>query len=162
MLPLFDWERAVWRWVVLHTHSKVVKVLKVLNIWLGGEEGVTLRTPWLTAGVLWLHGPEVAVLFLAALLVSRHVEAWAKPLFGTKRGRPRDPVEPGLPSGDCAVTTIWALNLLGVWGVIPITIVVWARMALRAHWPLDTVAGIAQGVILSLPALGWSILKTWT
>ena len=150
MIPVFTWERAVQGWVVRES-TRLVGLIRVANIALAGEEVMTTAAPGLTLAVLLTAGLPVAVLFLAAFLSARHVEAWAKGL--AHRGRPRDEAENGLPSGDCAIITIWASVLLGWWAVLPIAFVMWARMALGAHWPLDTVIGVVMGLALIAPAL---------
>lgn len=150
MIPVFAWERVVQGWVA-SSSRRLLGVIRVANIALAGEEVMTTAAPGLALAVLLTAGPSVAVLFLAAFLIARHVEAWAKGL--AHRGRPRDETENGLPSGDCAIVTIWASVLLGWWAVLPIAFVMWARMALGAHWPLDTVAGVVQGLVLVAPAL---------
>lgn len=152
-MRLYNWEPPVQAFIQ-RISSPFVNVLRSLNILLGGEECMTLAVPWLVGLAFLTQEPWVAFLLGVGLLSSRHVEAWAKPwLGGPPRGRPRDPAEDGMPSGDCAVVTIWASVLLGWWAVLPVAVVMWARVALRAHWPLDTVAGVVQGVVLAGPAL---------
>ena len=149
-MTVFAWERTV-QGGIARMSQPVLPTVRVLNIILAGEEVMTTAAPWLVAGVLLTSGWPVALLIAVALLTARHVEAWAKTL--AHRGRPRDETETGLPSGDCAIVTIWALPLLGWWGFLPIAFVVWARMALGAHWPLDVLAGAGTGVVLVAPAL---------
>ena len=150
MIPVFAWERAL-QGRVARASARLVGLIRAVNIALAGEEVMTTAAPGLALAVLLTAGPSVAVLFLAAFLSARHVEAWAKGL--AHRGRPRDEAENGLPSGDCAIVTIWASALLGWWAVLPIAFVMWARMALGAHWPLDTVIGVVMGLALIAPAL---------
>ena len=150
MIPVFAWERAV-QGFVARASARLVRLIRIVNIALAGEEVMTTAGPGLAAAALVVAGPATTVLFLAAFLIARHVEAWAKGL--AHRGRPRDETENGLPSGDCAIVTIWATVLLGWWAVLPIGFIMWARMALGAHWPLDTVAGVVKGLVLVGPAL---------
>lgn len=154
-IPVFSWEKRLHSFI-REGSSRIVKELLALNIALAGEESMTLLVPWFTLLVLWQSGGEASLLFLAAFLSSRHVEAWAKPLLGA-RGRPRNPGEHGMPSGDVAIATIWSVPILG-WGAIPLVpLIAIARVAQSAHWPLDTVAGVIQGLLLLVPFLvrGW-------
>ena len=150
MIPVFSWERR-FHLFILHTSSRIVNILKWVNIALAGEESVTIHTPALTAWIVW-QGEIWGLPWLASFLICRHVEAWAKPLLGS-RGRPRDVHEPGMPSGDCAIVTIWSVPLLGWWATPVILLVAWARVAQSAHWPLDTVVGVGLGLFLLIPAV---------
>ena len=135
--PAFQWERCVQLFLAAHSPQRL---LRVVNICLADTGVILLALPPL----MWWGGWKQGVGIILAILVSGGwVEDFLKNLV--QRGRPRDPNEWGLPSGDCVVVTAWAVPLLGWWAAIPIGIVAWARVALGAHWPLDTLAGVALG-----------------
>ena len=125
-----------------------LKPLALLNVLCGDEGMVTALAIPLALFVL----PVPANLFVAlAVLASPRIEQGLKELC--HRGRPRDPNELGFPSGDCSMVTLWSVPVLGWWAAAPIFLVAWARVARGAHWPLDTVGGVALGLSLVLPIL---------
>ena len=150
-MTIFPWERAVQGWVE-RVSAPILTPLRVGNIVLA-DEGIVFAV-WLPvtllAGVLTGRHWRATVTALA-LLASPRVEEWLKDLF--KRGRPRDPGEWGIPSGDCMLVAIWTPPLLGGWAALPIALVMWARMALGAHWVLDVLLGVALGLWLVSLAL---------
>ena len=138
--PAFQWERCVQLFLAAHSPQRL---LRVVNICLADTGVILLALPLL----VWWGGWAKGVGIIVALLVS---VGWIEDLLKNlvQRGRPRDPHEWGLPSGDCVVVTAWAVPLLWWWAILPIVVVAWARVALGAHWPLDTLAGVALGVWL--------------
>lgn len=155
-MKVYNWEREVQGWFL---GDPWLPVFKWMNIILAGEEVMTLALPWLTLAMI-LTTDHWVVLFVGAFLSVRHVEAWIKERV--KRGRPDCPAEWGFPSGDCMVVTTWALPLLGIWGLVPILLVAWARIAQERHWPLDVLAGIGLGMFLTLPlfvASWWDLVR---
>lgn len=156
MIPVFAWERAVQGWVARVSRPLLVP-LTALNVLLGGQEPVPAMLPMFIVAPYFLGprklvGLATGLIVAVALLVTPTVEDTLKRLL--HRGRPRDEQEWGIPSGDCAYVTIWSVGLLPGWyPLLPIAIVMWARMARDAHWPLDTVAGMLLGLWLVSPVL---------
>src|SRR3990167_5579158 len=134
----FCWEYTVYAWVQRCTFNWLKQVLRWLNVALA-DQGVVLLLG--VPALLYLGHTATAV----ALVASPWAAQWAKDL--SQRGRPRDPNELGLPSGDCMIVSIWTPMILGWWSAIPILIVMFARMMLNAHWPLDVVVGVGIGLL---------------
>ena len=136
---------------IARVSTPLLRPLHVVNVALADEGLVTASIPliaigWFIAGNRWR-----GIVVMIALIASPRIEEWLKGL--AMRGRPRDPHEWGLPSGDCALVTIWTAPLVGWWAAVPIGIVAWARVARDAHFPLDVIAGIGLGLWLVSPAL---------
>jgi membrane-associated phospholipid phosphatase len=138
MFPIFAWERAIQGWLA----NKHVGALTVANLVFGGEGIVQLWAPVAIALTTDLVTTAAA---LGAFSLAILLEAWLKPTL--HRGRPRDSHEDRIPSGDCMAVGIWAPILLGWWAAFPVGLVMWARMARNAHWPLDVVVGAGLGVL---------------
>lgn len=143
-MPVFRWERAVQGWL----SGRHLGALTVANVAFGGEGVIHL---WAPIVVALFAGLPVGAWVGAAFTLALVLEGWLKPLL--HRGRPRDPHEDGIPSGDCMAVAVWSPVLLGWWSALPIGLVMWARMARDAHWPLDVIAGAALGLWLVSPAL---------
>ena len=152
-MPVYAWERAFQGWVK-RVSTPAYWLLAPANTVLGGDVVGVVGPPMVLLVLPWGYGvPVVAALMVAlALIALPAADVWCKQRFGG-RGRPRSPFEFGLPSGDCATVVVWSVVALGWAAVLPIALVAWARMARDAHWPLDTVAGVALGLWLALPAL---------
>jgi len=143
---VFQWER----WVVgALWMSHVPTWLKLLNVVLA--ESTWVRAVVVPGVVLSQVIPlSVAALVVAGTAMAPKVQEWTTWL----RGRPRDPqqlVEYGAPSLDCMLVTIWSVPLLGWSAFVPIGFIMALRVARGAHWPLDTIAGVAVGLTLLLP-----------
>ena len=155
MLPVFQWEQNLQQWMARVSHP-LLTPLVVANILLADEVIIFLAIPVLA----WFVPPlAVGTIALALLMSSTRIEDALKNLI--KRGRPRDPREWGIPSGDCVVVPVWTIPLLGVWAILPILLVAWARVARGAHWPLDTLAGVLVGLWFLLPWALWSGRLSW-
>jgi membrane-associated phospholipid phosphatase len=108
-------------------------------------------------------------LWLGALASAPLLEGLAKELIG--RTRPEQP-SAGFPSGHVAAAAAFVVLLayLGgkVWSSAGARVALWsgaglvvvavasARVALRAHWPLDTVGGAVLGVMCASAAAWWA------
>lgn len=137
-MPIFAWERTLQGWL----SGRAVLPLTIANVAFGGEGVIQL---WAPVVVALLAGLPSAVAVAAAMGLAIIVENWLKPTI--HRGRPRDPNEDGIPSGDCMAVGIWSPVILG-WGAIaPILLVAWARMARDAHYPLDVLLGSVLGLL---------------
>lgn len=106
------------------------------------------------------HLAHEPVWLAVALLAAPWHPAWALAVWLTpiveqrakweaNRGRPRDPHEPGLPSGDVMLATVVSVPWLGWPALTWVALVMWARLVRQAHWPLDVVAGLALGLVLA-------------
>lgn len=146
-MRVFQWEQRVQSWVARHSIPEM-RSLTTLNI-LWADEGIMLLA--LPFFLWWTSLATGLSLGLALLATSTKIDDYLKNWF--HRGRPRDAMEWGFPSGDCILVTVWSVPLLGWWAILPISIVAWARVARGAHWPLDTLGGTMVGLWLVLPGL---------
>jgi undecaprenyl-diphosphatase len=108
-------------------------------------------------------------LWLGALASAPLLEGLAKELI--RRARPEQP-SAGFPSGHVAAAAAFVVLLaylggkawtsagarVALWSgaVLVVVAVAAARVALRAHWPLDTVGGAALGVMCASTAAWWA------
>lgn len=108
-------------------------------------------------------------LWLAVMLVAPALEGLTKQLVG--RPRPEG-LGMGFPSGH--VTAVAAFFVMAaylgqtalggrsvkrwLWGVAALAVIVvaFARVVLRAHWPLDAVGGVALGIACAAAAAWWN------
>lgn len=143
----FGWERAV-DWALGMRHPP--RAFAVLNFLLASEPLIQMVATALLIGAGYVTGWAAGAL-VTAVLVSPHVETWCKTTL--QRGRPRDPHEWGIPSGDCMMVALWTPHAFGGWAWAPILYICLARIIRRAHWTLDTLVGVGLGLLLGLPAM---------
>ena len=136
-----SWERTLYAGLTQWVPAWGVRALTAIN-------ALAWEPLWLSASMLAAYWEPAWALSIWA---SRGLETWAKPLAHrwSPRGRPRDPHEHGLPSGDVMLITAALLPWLGWYAVPIIALIAWARLVRRAHWPLDVLAGAALGALLA-------------
>jgi membrane-associated phospholipid phosphatase len=161
-LPSLPGEPAVRDWLLGLATPPVVETLRVINH--AGSWRVLFPASLLLFAVFpqvrrrwWIWG--------GMMCVAPICEGLLKMLIG--RARPEDP-SMGFPSGHATAATAFfgALfylaatlpplprALVRVGAVVTIVLVAIARVVLRAHWPTDTLAGIALGLTLASVAAG--------
>lgn len=160
-----EWERALYTWIHAAMPADSVRVWFVVTR-LGSERFILLAGVVILAllpGRLVRH----AWLWVAVVIAATWLEDVAKDLVG----RPR-PVSfrPGFPSGHTTTAAAFYFLLAYLTGTIVhrrwrplawllaavmVFAVALSRIALQAHWPLDTVGGAALGLTLATAAALW-------
>lgn len=166
-----EWERGIYGWVHRAMPPDAVPVWFVLTK-LGSERFVLpagLVILALLPGRLLRH----AWLWVAVVLASTWLEGVAKDLVG--RARPVS-FRPGFPSGHTTTAAAFYFMLAYLaatvvhrqwhplaWMLATVAVITVAvsRIALQAHWPLDTVGGAALGITLAAAAAWWHQSHLW-
>jgi membrane-associated phospholipid phosphatase len=160
-------ERTVYRWVLQQTSPQIVIALGWINY--AGDVRFLIPATLPLALAVSRTRPRRWWLCPLVVLAAPALEGIAKAVVG----RPRPELTGmGFPSGHVTAAAAFVVLLaylaeqaldsrrarLMVWGgaAMLIALVAMARVLLRAHWPLDTVAGAALGLSCAAAGAWWN------
>ena len=155
-MKVWNWEQRTHDWIAARSR-RILGPLRWANIVLGGAEVVG----WVPVAAMYAlvftqiidSWSGAAAMGLAAV-AAKDIEWWLKQTFDRRRpnGEPL-----GIPSGDVMQASIWALPILGLWGLVPVAVVAWGRIAQSKHYPLDVLLGALLGAACAGPP--WWLLR---
>ncbi|MFQ5521897.1 MAG: phosphatase PAP2 family protein [Candidatus Methylomirabilia bacterium] len=168
-------ERALYEWITAGASPEVVTVFG----WINGLGDWRILIPMALFSLLFLFFALPRVLgqrwwLWAGVLISAPIlEGITKEIVG--RPRP-ETAALGFPSGHVTAATAFfvmaayfgekafatrpARIVIWILAALPILLVAIARVVLRAHWPLDTVGGVALGLTCAAAAIWWAERKS--
>jgi membrane-associated phospholipid phosphatase len=160
VLPAIPGDVAVREWLLGLATQPLIETLRVIN---HAGSGRLLVPATLLLLVAFPRARRRWWIWFGLMLVAPAIEGLSKALI--TRYRPED-LSMGFPSGHATAAaayfgavfylarplTPWARALVRAGAVLTIVLVALARVLLRAHWPVDSIAGIGLGLALASAA----------